>query len=137
MAKKEIDYSKVKAMAQSILECIGDDQDIGENPDIKKEKPTPGSFDDVGTSEKGQMGFESQGDQEPILNFIGDELADGKNEEEPDSGDDSYEGSDSGDRGATKGSPGIKGENKKRKDSALALMGSVLASKFNGRGNQA
>ena len=37
MAKKQPDYAKIKAMAASILECIGDDNDTGENPDL----PTP------------------------------------------------------------------------------------------------
>jgi hypothetical protein len=33
---KNVDYSKIKAMAQSILECIGDDCE-GENPSIPKQ----------------------------------------------------------------------------------------------------
>lgn len=112
MAKKEIDYSKVKAMAQSILEYIGDDQDIGENPDIKKSDANPMPE----TNEFG-MDKEPNGGQDPQLDFLGDELSDGKDEQGENS-----DGNDS---------------KKKRKDSSLALMGSVLASKFNGKGNQA
>lgn len=113
MAKKEIDYSKVKAMAQSILECIGDDQDTGEHPDVPKSDANP-------MPETNEFGIDDNedGGQDPQLDFIGNELADGKDEqgETPDEDDSSK---------------------KKKKDSSLALMGSVLASKFNGKGNQA
>jgi hypothetical protein len=34
---KNIDYSKIKAMAASILECIGEDEE-GENPSLPKQQ---------------------------------------------------------------------------------------------------
>lgn len=43
---KSIDYAKIKAMASSILECIGD-CDEGENPDLPKQKQ---DIDDGGQS---------------------------------------------------------------------------------------
>lgn len=33
---KQIDYAKLKALSQQIIECIGDDEE-GENPDLPKQ----------------------------------------------------------------------------------------------------
>lgn len=38
MPKKDVDYAKVKAMAQSILECIGDCDDVGASPSIPEQE---------------------------------------------------------------------------------------------------
>lgn len=74
MPKKEIDYSKVKAFATSILECIGDDESIGENPDLPaNEKPAKDTVEFNDT--------ESGANPEPVLDFIGDEFAGDKDEE--------------------------------------------------------
>ena len=43
MAKKEIDYSKVKALASSILECIGDIDGEGSDPTLPPQKQDIGN----------------------------------------------------------------------------------------------
>lgn len=70
MAKK-IDYSKIKAMASSILECIGEDEE-GENPSIpESEQPEA----DPEPSEWGEEGNDKDhsGGQSSNLDFIGKE----------------------------------------------------------------
>lgn len=59
---KNIDYAKLKALSQQILECIGDD-DIGENPSLPSQK------DDY-----------EDGGQDPALTFIpdGKDLSEGQ-----------------------------------------------------------
>lgn len=85
---KNIDYSKIKAMASSILECIGDDSE-GENPSLPKQDS---ALDDGGQSPLDDMG----------------EAAD-------DSG-----FADSKDAGSAE-------DKKKKKDSQLAMMSSMLS----------
>lgn len=70
MAKK-IDYSKIKAMAASILECCGDEEE-GENPKIPESKQPPA---DPKPSDWGEEGNDADhsGGQSPNLDFIGDE----------------------------------------------------------------
>lgn len=104
---KTIDYSKIKAMAKDILECIGEDEE-GENPDLPKPENN-----DSSASEYGSADTKNDGGQSDVLNFVGNEMNDGK--EEPESSKDSDETA------------------KKKKDSSLAMMGSVLASKFGGK----
>lgn len=90
---KSVDYSKIKALSQQIIECIGEDEE-GENPSLS----TP----DVAIDDGGQV---------KNLEFLGnsqsreDQLGSGKSVDDVDK--------------------------KKKKDSALAMMGAVLASKFN------
>jgi hypothetical protein len=84
---KTIDYAKVKAMAQSILECIGD-YDEGENPSLPKQK------EDI--DDGGQDKLES--------------LAPAA---------DNGSGKDNDPEGK-----------KRKKDASLAMMGTMLASKF-------
>ena len=99
------DYSKIKAMAQEILKCIGDEEE-GKNPSIPKSPADP----DPATTESG-VGNDGEGGQDSLLNFIGDELKDGKEESEPAPDEDNK---------------------KKKRESSLAMMGSVLASKVRG-----
>lgn len=108
MPKKDLDYSKIKAFAQSIIECIGDDNDVGEDPELPKQKPDKGSFNDIGSTDT--MGDNPSGssDPRPVQEFIGKELADKKDEQ--------------GESWDSK---------KKKKDSSLAMMGSMLASRIN------
>ncbi len=81
----KIDYSKIKALSQQILECIGDYSE-GENPSLPKQEE---DFNDGGQ------------DSLTALNPIKD------------------------------GDTGVPAEDKKKKkDASLAMMGSVLASKF-------
>jgi len=88
------DYSKIKALAQDILKCIGDESE-GENPSLPKQK-----------NDYNDGGQESLDD----LSGIGEEGDTGgaptESEKEP-----------------------ADMEKKKKKDSALAMMGSVLAAK--------
>jgi hypothetical protein len=84
---KNIDYAKVKAMAQSILECIGE-YDEGENPSLPKQKE---DIDDGGQDELESLS--------PAAD-CGDDRA-----KDPE-------------------------EKKKKKDSSLAMMSTMLASKF-------
>lgn len=79
-----IDYAKLKALSQQIIECIGDSPE-GEDPSLPK-----------------QDNALSDGGQEPNTKFL-ESTEDSKSEEKPD---------------------------KKKKDSALAMMGSMLASKL-------
>lgn len=79
------DYSKIKALAQSILECIGDEPE-GENPSLPSQDD---AIDDGGQEELDKT---------------------------PPSGESTEEGSED--------------EKKKKKDASLAMMGSMLASKF-------
>jgi hypothetical protein len=81
------DYSKIKALAQNILECIGDDEE-GEDPKLPKQN---NDIDGAGV--------------EANTSFL-------KTKE-----------SDEKETGVGKG--------KKSKDASLAMMGSMLASKFN------
>jgi len=88
------DYAKIKALAQSILECIGDEAE-GANPSLPKQKD---DFNDGG--------------QESLDNLA-----------------------PAADQGDTGGAPVAKSsgdseEKKRKKDSSLAMMGSMLASKF-------
>lgn len=83
---KKIDYSKIKAMAESILECIGDESE-GENPSLPEQEE---DINDGGQDELYEM--------------------------EPAAGD-------------VKESSGS-AEKKKKRDSSLAMMSSMLASKF-------
>lgn len=96
---KNVDYSKIKAMAQSILECIGDDSE-GENPSL----PSP----DNAINDGGQ-----------------DSLTELMDESEEDYGNTRADADDT-----ARGSADSETKKKKR-DSAIAMMGSVLASKFN------
>jgi hypothetical protein len=105
------DYAKIKAMAQSILQCIGDDEE-GEDPakPVRKQKiDNPKSF---GTQKAGPQEYESQGEQEPLLDFT-PAGKDGLTTE--------------GDRSNAE----EEGKRKKRKDDVVALLTSTLASKFN------
>lgn len=104
MAK--IDYAKLKALSQQIIECIGDDSE-GENPDL----PKPDNA-------------ESDGGQEANTSFL-DETGDSKSEEKVE-GD-----SNALDKQLESDKPDSTGEKKKKKDSSLAMMGAMLASKFN------
>jgi len=79
-----IDYAKIKALSQQLIECIGDDSE-GENPKLPK-----------------QDNAKNDGGQEPNTSFL----------EEGEGSEDESDGK------------------KKKKDSALAMMGSVLASKL-------
>lgn len=91
------DYAKIKALASSILECIGDD-DEGMNPKLPKQEH---DYDDGG-----------QGSMEEILKTDKADPAEGEEISEKEEATD--------------------GEDKKRKrQSAMAMMGSVLSSKFN------
>lgn len=81
----KIDYSKIKALSQQILECIGDYSE-GEKPSLPKQE---NDFNDGGQ--------ESLDDLSPLKD----------------------------------GETGVPNEDKKKKkDASLAMMGSVLASKF-------
>lgn len=84
MAK--VDYAKLKALSQQILECIGDDPE-GENPDLPKQD---NAVDDGGV--------------EANTSFL---KTDASKEKET----------------------GV-GDSKKKKDSSIAMMGAMLASKF-------
>lgn len=86
------DYAKLKALAQQMIECIGDEPE-GENPSLPK-----------------QDNAENDGGQEPNTKFL-ESTGDSKAEEK-------VEGYDDEDG------------KKKKKDSALAMMGSMLASKL-------
>lgn len=100
-----IDYAKIKALSQQILECIGDTPE-GENPNIPA-----------------QDNAEGDGGQDVNTSFL-DDSGDPKAEE-------SVEGdSNALDKQLEADKPDSTGA-KKKKDSALAMMGSMLASKFN------
>ena len=116
---KERDYSKIKALAASILECIGDENDTGENPDLPEHKPDKGSFDDVGTTDGLGDNPTGNSDSDPLLNFVGNELADGHDEVE-----------EAGDE------DNVPESKKKKKEASLAMMGSMLSSRVS-KGNQA
>lgn len=97
---KNVDYSKIKALAASILECIGDTSE-GENPSIPK-----------------QTQDTNDGGQDSLDPIIGSEEG-GTDEPNESSKDETAEGyADSPD------------EKKKKKDASLAMMGSMLASKL-------
>lgn len=83
------DYAKLKALAQQIVECIGDDCE-GEDPSLPKQD--------------NDLGGNGQEANTTFLSSTGD-----KNAKE------SVEGS---------------GDSKKKKESSLAMMGSMLASKL-------
>lgn len=86
----KIDYSKIKALSQQILECIGDYSE-GEKPSLPKQE---NDFNDGGQ--------ESLDDLSPAA-----------------------------EEGDTGGAPSETApDKKKKKDASLAMMGSVLASKF-------
>lgn len=122
MPKKDPDYSKLKALHDSILQYIGDAKDTGEDPDLPEPTVNKGSFDDVGTSYNGQGGYESQGDQEPRLNFLGNELGDGKEEPEEQNADADNDPEEV--------------DKKKKKASSLAMMSGMLKASVS-KGNQA
>lgn len=84
MAK--VDYAKLKALSQQILECIGDDPE-GEDPSLPK---PDNAVNDGGV--------------EPNTSFL-------KTEESKEK------------------ETGV-GDSKKKKDSSIAMMGAMLASKF-------
>jgi len=107
------DYSKIKAMAQEILKCIGDDEE-GENPDIPKSKQEIDKPRSLGAQHPGPQEYESQGDQEPLLDFT------------PAAKDDLML-PDKYDKAIGK----EEGKRKKRDDDVLALFASQLASHFN------
>ena len=95
------DYSKIKALAQSIIECIGDESE-GENPKLPKVKDdNTGDQAERGTH---QMPYEKD---DGTIDFLPDESCDDKEL-------------------CTDRRKG-----KKRKDDAIALFASTLASKFN------
>lgn len=83
---KNIDYAKIKALSQQLLECIGDYPE-GENPEVPKPDD---AVDDGGT--------------EPNTQFL--KTAESKESE-----------------------TGV-GDSKKKKDASLAMMSTMLASKF-------
>lgn len=56
------DYSKIKALAQSILECIGDEPE-GENPSLPKQE-APDSYEGLGVDDDGNVGLGSAADTE-------------------------------------------------------------------------
>jgi hypothetical protein len=91
------DYSKIKAMAQEILKCIGED-DEGANPSIPKQKQ---DIDDGG--------------QDKPLAFLPGDKGDAEEGEKISEKEDETDGSEM---------------KKRKKDSAMAMMGSVLAKKF-------
>jgi hypothetical protein len=84
------DYSKIKALAEDILKCIGDESE-GENPSLPKQKEDIG---DGGQAVKEMPEFLSTEKSEPAEDDDDDE------------------------------------KKSKSKDSSLAMMGSMLASKF-------
>jgi hypothetical protein len=92
-----IDYAKLKALSQQIIECIGDTSE-GENPKIPKQE------EDI-----------NNGGQDEMTPFVPDSMADADEGTKLDAKEDATDGEQ---------------EKKKKKDSSLALMGSVLASKF-------
>lgn len=106
MAK--IDYAKIKALSQQILECIGEDSE-GENPSL----PKPDNA-------------EADGGQEVNTSFL-DESDDPQSEEEVEGDSNALDPQLESDK---PDSTGAMEDKKKKKDSTLAMMGSVLASKF-------
>jgi hypothetical protein len=88
---KNIDYSKIKAMAASILECIGEDEE-GEDPSL----PKPDVAEDDGGQVSNLNFLDTKESKEDVL-------------------------------GSGKGNDGI--EKKKKKDSSIAMMASLLSSK--------
>ena len=119
MAKKEIDYSKIKALTQSILECIGNDQDVGEDPSLPKQDT---SIEDGG--------------QDSPLEIIKDEVettpnSDTGDDEEGDSKKGAYSQSAGMSAMDIIGKPENSSTIKKKRDASLAMMSSMLASKFN------
>lgn len=101
MPRKDPDYSKLKALHDSILDYIGDAEDVGEHPDLPANDKN-----DAGTSDFGAAEL-SDGKQEPLLDFIGNEQADGKDEQ-----------GESADEDDGK---------KKKKGSELAMYGAMLS----------
>jgi len=97
---RNIDYSKIKALSQQLLECIGDYPE-GEDPSLAKP----------------DNAFNNGGQKNPI-EFLKADKSD------PEEGEELSEEEDETDGMASTGK-------KKKKDSAIALMGSMLASKFN------
>jgi hypothetical protein len=93
-----IDYAKLKALSQQIIECIGDTPE-GENPSLPE---TDTAIDDGGQATPQAFMPGDTGDADE-----GEKISDSE-----DATDESSE------------------EKKRKKDSALAMMGSVLASKF-------
>lgn len=64
MAKTQPDYAKIKAMAASILECIGDDNDTGEDPGTFPADRAPNdggqeSLDDLAPSATDGLGLKN------------------------------------------------------------------------------
>jgi hypothetical protein len=91
------DYAKIKALASSILECIGDDEE-GMSPKLPKQKA------DI-----------NNGGQDEMEEILESDKADPMEGEELSEEEDSTDGR----------------EKKRKRDSAMAMMGSVLSSKFN------
>jgi len=84
---KSVDYSKIKAMAQNILECIGDYSE-GENPSIPKQTQ---DIDDGGQDKLESLAPAAKNGETGV---------------------------------------GTEEEKKRKKDSSLAMMGTMLAAKF-------
>lgn len=95
------DYSKIKALAQSILECIGDEPE-GASPSLPKQD---NSINNGGQDELYKMA--------PAADDFSAGAKDAEGESEPDD--------------QAESEPEDK---KKKKDSELAMMGSMLAAKF-------
>ena len=71
MAKK-IDYAKIKAMAASILECCGDEEE-GENPKLPEEAPEPNPKPTNWGDREEESENAGEGGASPNLDFIGKE----------------------------------------------------------------
>jgi len=107
------DYAKMKALCQEFIKCIGDEEE-GEDPKLPKKTQQEDRSHSFGAQNPGPQEYESQGDQEPLLDF------------EPAAKEDALL---KGERDSSEGSE--EGKRKKRKDDIKALLASTLASKFN------
>lgn len=87
---KNIDFAKIKALSQQILECIGEYPE-GENPSLPKQDNQVGS-----------------GGVEPNTSFLKSAESD-------------------------EGETGVGGGKKRKKDSSIAMMGSLLAKSVAGK----
>lgn len=98
---KDLDYSKIKAMAQSILDYIGDDNTVGQNPKLPAQD---NAINDGGQDELYKMA--------PAADDFSAGSNDAEGESEP--------AEDSEDEDSKK----------RKKDASLAMMSSMLKSKF-------
>lgn len=115
---KNIDYSKIKALAASILQAIGDDEE-GANPKLGKQKT---DFNDGGQESLDDLSPVDEGDTGGAPRSL-KQNPDAVQHEESES--EEYEASepqDDEEDGSAK---------KRKKDASLAMMASVLGSKFN------